>query len=739
MAKKFRGNKNLENFCLSIIRWGTYLILFTPLIIWRVSFFPFVTPKTIYFRILVEIISAAYLFLAISFSQYRPRIDKLSITIFLFLCILVLTSFTGINFVRSFWSTYERMTGLFTMFHLLAFFIILTSVFQKREDWEKILATSIIVGVLLSLYVLLTPQQVSTRGGGTIGNTSFMATYLLFDIFFAIILFLAKRGNLQIFSGISLAILLPTLLTSSARGAIISFSGGLLLLILGYLLFSEKKNLKRAGIISVSSLIIFGIILVIYQPSFIKNKIGEILRDMGPRFVVWKKGWKGFLERPILGWGPENFNVVFLKYFNPCMFLSKCGGEIWFDRVHNVVFDTLVTTGIIGFLSYLSIFAVSIFGLFKICLKEKDYNQPATLPPEGRAPLFFALGMMVLLVVYFFQNLLVFDMISSYTVFFLSLGFISFLTKKKENLPEEFRERQINSFLGSLILVFTIFLLYFGNIQPAQSAINTVKMIIPDTNLGESINFFKKALNTFMEKYEIREQFAQRVLQEGFKLKENQEVLRSAFSLAEEEMEKSIKKNPLDFRPHLFLGQLYFSDYYFSKDNTKLDLAEKTLEKAITLSQTNQQGYWHLAEVKFSKDEREESFNLFQKAIDLEPKLGKSHWYLAMVYKAAGLNAQALGKIKEAQGLGYNWKENLEDLKRVIEIYQALGDDQNLILLYQKAIEFDSKNASFWANLAASYANLGEYEKAKEAAKKVEELDPNLAPKVEEFLKSLPE
>jgi len=739
MAKKFRGNKNLENFCLSIIRWGTYLILFTPLIIWRVSFFPFVTPKTIYFRILVEIISAAYLFLAISFSQYRPRIDKLSITIFLFLCILVLTSFTGINFVRSFWSTYERMTGLFTMFHLLAFFIILTSVFQKREDWEKILATSIIVGVLLSLYVLLTPQQVSTRGGGTIGNTSFMATYLLFDIFFAIILFLAKRGNLQIFSGISLAILLPTLLTSSARGAIISFSGGLLLLILGYLLFSEKKNLKRAGIISVSSLIIFGIILVIYQPSFIKNKIGEILRDMGPRFVVWKKGWKGFLERPILGWGPENFNVVFLKYFNPCMFLSECGGEIWFDRVHNVVFDTLVTTGIIGFLSYLSIFAVSIFGLFKICLKEKDYNQPATLPPEGRAPLFFALGMMVLLVVYFFQNLLVFDMISSYTVFFLSLGFISFLTKKKENLPEEFRERQINSFLGSLILVFTIFLLYFGNIQPAQSAINTVKMIIPDTNLGESINFFKKALNTFMEKYEIREQFAQRVLQEGFKLKENQEVLRSAFSLAEEEMEKSIKKNPLDFRPHLFLGQLYFSDYYFSKDNTKLDLAEKTLEKAITLSQTNQQGYWHLAEVKFSKDEREESFNLFQKAIDLEPKLGKSHWYLAMVYKAAGLNAQALGKIKEAQGLGYNWKENLEDLKRVIEIYQALGDDQNLILLYQKAIEFDSKNASFWANLAASYANLGEYEKAKEAAKKVEELDPNLAPKVEEFLKSLPE
>ena len=726
MVRKFRENKNFENLCLSIIRWGTYLILFTPLIIWRTSFFPFVTPKTIYFRILVEIIFAAYLFLAMSFSQYRPRINILAISIFLFIGVLVLTSYLGINFERSFWSTYERMTGLFTMFHLLAFFIILTSVFQKREDWEKILATSIIVGVLLSLYVLLTSQQLSTRGGGTIGNTSFMATYLLFDIFFAIILFLVKRGDWRIFSGISLAILLPTLLTSSARGAIISFSGGLVLLFLGYLIFSEKKILKRTGIVLIFFLIILGIILAIYQPLFVKNKIKAISRDMEPRFIVWKKAWKGFLERPIFGWGPENFNVVFLKFFNPCMFLGECGGEIWFDRVHNVILDTLITTGIVGILSYLLIFAIAIFCLLKACLKTKGND------------IFLPLGMAILLIVYFFQNLLVFDMISSYTVFFLSLGFISFLVKKKENLSQDSSEKQINPFFGSLILIFTIFLLYFGNIHPALSAVNTVKMLIPTTNLEDSIKFFKRAKNTFMEKYEIREQFSQRVSQEGFSQKENQEVLKSAFSLAEEEMEKSVKKNPLDFRPHLFLGRLYFSDYYFSQNKEKLDLAEKILEKAIELSPTNQQGYWYLAEVKLAKGQVQETFDLLQKAIDLEPRLAKSHWYLAMVYKAIGLYEKALEKIKEAKGLGYNFEENLEDLKRVIEIYERLGDYSNLVLLYQKALEFEPKNTNFWGNLAASYANLGDYEKAKEAAEKIIEIDPSLKEKVEEFLKNLP-
>jgi len=40
--------------------------------------------------------------------------------------------------------------------------------------------------------------------------------------------------------------------------------------------------------------------------------------------------------------------------------------------------------------------------------------------------------------------------------------------------------------------------------------------------------------------------------------------------------------------------------------------------------------------------------------------------------------------------------------------------------------------------LAASYANIGEFDKAREAAKKTSEIDPSLAPQIEEFLKSLP-
>lgn len=730
--RKFEVQTGLEKACLFIIRWGTYLVLFAPLIVNTRFFFPFVAPKTIFFRIIVEILLAAYLFLVISHKHYRPKINALTIAIALFLGVFILASFTGVNFERSFWSTNERMTGIWTMLHLFAFFIILSSVFKKREDWEKVLGVSIIVGVLLSLYILK-GNEISTRGGGTIGNTSFMAAYLLFDIFFAIILFLSKRGRWQIFSGVSLAIMLPVLFTSSANGAIISFYGGLFLLGLGYLIFSQKKLLKRLALAVVLVLIILGIFSAIFQPLFLKDKIENTLKEMKPRLVVWEKGLKGFQERPILGWGPENFNVVFNKYFNPCMFLSECGSEIWFDRTHNIVFDTLVATGIIGLLAYLSIFGIAVHRLLKTLSKLVEKKN-----------IFIPLGIAVLLIVYFFQNLLVFDMINTYLMFFLSLAFVNFLihpVKSREAgiPPKAELFNRVNPVLGSLIIIATIFFLWLGNIQPAVANHYIIKMV-GSQDVEESSIYFQKSLNSWMEKYEPREHFVQKMTKSIYQEipEEHREAFQKAFELAETEMEISCKKNSLDFRPHLFLGELYNSSYRFSGDQEKLERSEQVLEKAIKLSPTNQQGYWHLAETKMVQGKIEEAIPLLQKVVELEPGFSRSHWYLAMAYSIAGQYQLAKEKVIEAGEKGYSWKDNLTELKKGIDIYLALNDDAGLVPLYLKAIELNPNDPQFWASLAASYANLGQYEKAREAIMRVMEINPGLRPKAEEFLKSLP-
>ena len=60
---------------------------------------------------------------------------------------------------------------------------------------------------------------------------------------------------------------------------------------------------------------------------------------------------KGFIEKPILGWGQEGFNFVFNKYYDPRMYTQ----EPWFDRAHNTYLDWLIVGGALGLLSYLAI------------------------------------------------------------------------------------------------------------------------------------------------------------------------------------------------------------------------------------------------------------------------------------------------------------------------------------------------------------------------------------------------
>ena len=93
--------KNLEKVYLKVIEYGVYLSLLTPFIFIKDYFFPFVVPKTVFFRIIVNVIFIAYILLAVSNPKYRPRLTLLNLAVFAFLLVLVLASVFGVNFERS--------------------------------------------------------------------------------------------------------------------------------------------------------------------------------------------------------------------------------------------------------------------------------------------------------------------------------------------------------------------------------------------------------------------------------------------------------------------------------------------------------------------------------------------------------------------------------------------------------------------------------------------------------------
>jgi len=345
--------------------------------------------------------------------------------------------------------------------------------------------------------------------------------------------------------------------------------------------------------------------------------------------------------------------------------------------------------------------------------------------------------MAVLLIVYFFQNLLVFDMINTYLVFFLTLAFISFLINRTEE-EKEIKVRRVHPVLALAIIVMSVWVFWVGNVKPAMANYYLIKTI-SSSYIEDSSIYFQKSLNSWMNRYEAREQFAQKITKSTYQEipEVMKESLQGALDLAATEMEKSIEQNYLDFRHYLFLGELYNSSYRLVGDTEKLKKAEDILQKAIQLSPTNQHGYWYLAETRFAQGREEEAISFLQKAIDLEPRLGQAHWYLAMTYKIIGQYQLAKEEIIMARKLDYSWQMNPAEIKRVIEVYLALGDDAGLIPIYQEATTLDPTDAQLWAALAASYANLGQFEEAREAAQKTVEINPDLAPQVEGFLKRL--
>lgn len=723
----------LEKIYFSIIEWGTYLILFTPLILVRTFFFPYVSPKTIFFRIIVDVLCIFYVLLVIANRKYLPKINVLTVVIFLFIGITILTSITGINFEKSFWSTFERMTGLLTFLHLLIFFIILISVFRERKYWERILTVSILVGVIISLSILLTEDPTS-RGGGTLGNSSFMAAYLLFDIFFAIILFFSKKGWWKILYALSLIPMLWLLMFSPyelCRAAITAFWGGVVILGLGFLFYfllsSEKKLLKRISILLIALLILAGI--GISQLNLVQNKITEI-RETGSmisRVVVGEIGYKAWKEKPWLGWGQENFNVPFNKYFNPLLFVPGYGGDVWYDRVHNIVLDTLVTSGLLGLFSYLAIFIVAILSLLKI-LPQIVEKRNAFLP----------LGMIVVLAVYFAQNLMVFDMISSYMMFFLSLAFIYFLiTKEEESSLTEERRPGLPAVAGAVLIVASLFSIYFGNIQPARASQNIAKGTAYP--LKQSIDFFQESTELSpMAITEASEQFSRRMISHTFDEEVDKQLLREGFESAAQVLEESIIKNPQDYRAYLMTGRHYNDYFHLTGDPDKLILAKEYLTQAQQLSPDNQQTYWSLAQTSLDEGKDEEAIEFMKRSIELAPGSPQSHWYLVLTYWALGRSRLALEKVKDAEEAGYDWKKSVEDLKKVIELNQNLHNDKELVELYLIGIEKRPANAQFRAGLAVAYANLGQFDKARQSAKEAIELNPDFVKELEEFLKQLP-
>ena len=72
------------------------------------------------------------------------------------------------------------------------------------------------------------------------------------------------------------------------------------------------------------------------------------------RLASWETGLRGFAARPLLGWGPENYVVVFGRYARGLAATSQSH-----DRAHNAPIEVAATTGLVGLSLWLAQWALA--------------------------------------------------------------------------------------------------------------------------------------------------------------------------------------------------------------------------------------------------------------------------------------------------------------------------------------------------------------------------------------------
>ncbi len=715
-----------------VIITGLVLALFIPFMVFDGNFFPFITGKGFFFRILVEILLGLWAVLIFWDASIRPKFSWIFGSAAAFIGIIAIADLAGVDFYRSFWSNFERMDGLVTLLHLFVYFIVAGSVLNSRLKWHVFLNVSVFASVVMSLYAFLqlSGNIVINQGGvrvdGTLGNATYLAVYMLFNIFIA--LFLLLRVQLQNTSakwfisawcGVALVFQLIVLYATATRGAILGLIGGLFLSSLYLAIFGkDRPALRKISIGLIAGLfLLIGGFFAVRNAEFVTNSPTlsrfaslsvEDISKQGRRYV-WPMAIQGFKEKPILGWGQENFNYVFNKYYDPRMYNQ----EPWFDRAHNVVLDWLVAGGIVGLLGYLGMFVA----LLWLVVKSK------TLTIADKA---IVVG---LTAAYFFQNLFVFDNLISYIYFFSLLAFVHADTVQGK--PEPVWYRRIYSLSWTKVAVpiaaalVVVVLVYGLNIKAILANRTLLQAIITNKSTPEqSLENFKKVYeyDTFANT-EATEQLANQS-QRFSASTVSDETKKMYIDFAAQQIDLQIERTPRDARELLFAGS------FFSRGVDQVK-GLQYLERASEQSPKKQTILFEIGLAKLGQNDFSGGLEALKTAFDLNPEFTEARilYAIGALYnKNEVLARELLSSLAEDQVI--------RD-ERLVAAFASTGHLAEAVEFIERRVMLDPQDPAIRFRLAAGYLGLNQRTKAVETLRDIVKEFPAQKSQAEYYIKEI--
>ena len=718
------------------LRWLVYASAFVPLIIFSQYVSPFHFGKVVVLRSIVQVMLALYVLLVWRDRSYMPKSHPILWTFLAFTLAFTLTTVTGVAFLQSFWGTLERMGGLFTFWHYFIFYVIAASVMRTRNDWQTLLNIMIGVGVLSAIYGFLQKTDwtfILGSGGrqrpfGTIGNPALFAGYQILVAFLAVTLSFMQRvaSGWKQWYRIAGSIMLLAAMSTAVRGSLIGIVVGGLVWALLWSSLNRSRLARNVLLGGLSGVVVFIFLAIsLRSTTFVQNSpylrrvtdFSSSTFTVQTRFWAWTAGFQGWSENAktmLVGWGPENFNVPFSMHFNPKFFTGP-GAETFFDRAHNMFMEVLVTMGLVGLISYLSLFFASFRTYVQFMNKDSDTRV-------------LGIGFTAMTVAYIIHNCFIFDTSANFLTFFMLLAFVTHVSMRglDATIQKTTQSQRSSRWSGAQVAtagilgVVTLVTVYATNVRPSVANYASTRAIIAGWQgdwLG-AVNKYREAIDADTPgRYEFRHRFAQYILElsssvDVTKVPNFEEITLKVI----EDVKQNTIENPDDYLPYLYMSRLYI---ILGKNNPKSpynDMALQMSAKALEISPTFVRTYYEVAQAYLNKGELAQSIVWFKKAAELNPDVAVTYWYIGSVQYQIAAKAGSVAGVKEALGSintaltkGYTLTES--DGQKLIQIFLQVGDFQNIAAVLEQMVYNYPTNSEYWGQLIAAYGQLGQNDK----------------------------
>lgn len=527
---------------------------------------------------------------------------------------------------------------------------------------------------------------------------------------------------------------------TQTRGALIGLLAALLFVTLTVGFMKRNTAAGKTGLVLFVLGLAAPVLLYLARDSaFVKNDLtltrlaGISLHDVTSqsRLETWKASWLGWAEDPVrflIGYGLENYAVVYNRHFPTAVYKDQ-GSQIWFDRAHNIVFETGVTSGLVGLVSYLGIFATAAFVLWR-------YYQKTGRIAEAVLPL-------ATLLAYFVQNLFVFDTLESYVLSSLVLAAIvcraGTATAVRPH-PSPNRAQPILAPQTVLLVVLTsaaAFSLYAYNYQMLAANHKIYAALLqfaqPDP-VKQRLLFHQAISGSQTGRLEARQQYASFAL--GLVRNEavSRGIVRELLEDALQELKKSAEEQPKNIRNHLYFASVANRANVVLPGSARQAIA--VLEPAVPLSPARPQVYFELGQAYLIENDVPRALERYRQGLALSEHVLESHLDVAVAYLLMERSEDALRQVATAQQK-FPGRITEEQYLRLTRAADSARQYAAAIRLYEDLFQVIPPKAEHYASLASVFAKSGDTAKAVQAAQRALELDPSIQDQFDAFMKQI--